>query len=251
VQLEVPAAQMSVQKTSQGLLVRGDVSSTAHEVILRQTVIKHFISVNAQFDLRYKTHTPPGWALITELTLQAVAQTQSSTTTINAGLVGIRGFTSVDSDWSNAIDRVDAFLLPGMRLENEVAVLTAAGSYESMCRKQFEGALRGQKFAFAHDSAHLPGTMASLLDALLEIATDCPGAMITISGHTDSSGPESANISLSKLRADSVAAYLVDHGLDPVRLSVRGVGSAEPISDNSTPASRQRNRRIEFSMIFE
>lgn len=242
---------MRIEKTAQRLIIRGDVSSTAHEIILRQAAEQYFGSLESTFELRLKALTPPGWALITELTLRAVAQTQSATASIGVDLIELRGITPADSDWPAAIDRVAVFLLPGMRLEYNVAEVKTAGTYREMCRKQFDGALRHGKYQFASGSRQLPSNMLATLDALAEIAIDCPEAIITVSGHTDDSGAEPSNLALSQARAESVVAYLVDRGLDPARVSARGMGSAQPISDNADPAARRKNRRIEFEMIFE
>ena len=41
-------------------------------------------------------------------------------------------------------------------------------------------------------------------------------------------------------------AYLVEIGVSKDRLEVRGLGEAEPISDNESKEGRAENRRVQF-----
>jgi outer membrane protein OmpA-like peptidoglycan-associated protein len=71
---------------------------------------------------------------------------------------------------------------------------------------------------------------------------------MSIIGHADNTGSESYNTILSGRRADSVKNYFVEQfRIDPQRLNVQGVGSAQPIADNETPEGRRLNRRVLIS----
>jgi outer membrane protein OmpA-like peptidoglycan-associated protein len=54
---------------------------------------------------------------------------------------------------------------------------------------------------------------------------------------------------LSWSRAEAVAGFLQDQGVDPVRLEAVGFGSADPVADNSTAAGRKENRRVEIVLV--
>jgi outer membrane protein OmpA-like peptidoglycan-associated protein len=69
---------------------------------------------------------------------------------------------------------------------------------------------------------------------------------VRISGHTDMTGKEAHNLSLSKQRADVVAEYLVDNGIAINRVETFGLGSAKPIAENTTDQGRKKNRRVEL-----
>jgi outer membrane protein OmpA-like peptidoglycan-associated protein len=69
---------------------------------------------------------------------------------------------------------------------------------------------------------------------------------IVVEGHTDSVGAPDFNQQLSLERASSVRDELVARGVSPDRISVQGYGSSRPIADNSTPAGRANNRRVEI-----
>jgi OOP family OmpA-OmpF porin len=240
-------AGLTIQKTAQRLVVRGDVSSQAHAAILRNTAADLFASHEAIFELRPSTDAPPGWSLVTDMTLRAMAETVSSIATIDPGLVEIRAITQSGSHWPDAVSQVGSALLPNMRLAQESSEIGSSASLETLCRRQFDAAVRGQTVRFAISSSALPSNIYPMLDAVAEIATDCPRVRITVLGHTDRSGDEHANLALSHARATAVVGYLRDRGIAEQRLAARGMGSSQPIVDDSSLSSRRRNRRIEFS----
>jgi len=97
---------------------------------------------------------------------------------------------------------------------------------------------------FDVDSAALkPGA----LDEIQRVATvlnQYPQTKIVVAGHTDSTGSELHNLTLSERRAMTVKNTLVGQGVSPIRITTVGYGEATPIADNSTEAGRQLNRRV-------
>jgi OOP family OmpA-OmpF porin len=71
---------------------------------------------------------------------------------------------------------------------------------------------------------------------------------LKLAGHTDNVGSESANMKLSKDRAEALKAYLVSKGANPSRIEATGYGETQPITSNKTAAGRQKNRRVEFTL---
>lgn len=71
---------------------------------------------------------------------------------------------------------------------------------------------------------------------------------VLISGHTDSSGSESLNQTLSVNRAGAVKNILLATGVMESRITVVGFGESRPIADNSTDYGRQVNRRVEIKV---
>jgi outer membrane protein OmpA-like peptidoglycan-associated protein len=69
---------------------------------------------------------------------------------------------------------------------------------------------------------------------------------VEIVGHTDSSGSDVSNNTLSVERARSVRDYLVAHGVAAANVTTSGRGEREPVADNSSDAGRARNRRVEI-----
>ncbi len=111
----------------------------------------------------------------------------------------------------------------------------------------FEGTLEGVNFQI--DSARLRSTSKKNLDAVVAVLAKYPKVTVEISGHTDSTGSTEHNTELSKSRAESVKAYLVEHGVEDSRIETRGAGPDEPIDTNASVEGRSKNRRIEFRLL--
>lgn len=76
--------------------------------------------------------------------------------------------------------------------------------------------------------------------------TNNPSLTIEIAGHTDDVGSDKENLELSRLRAESVVAYLVANGVPETRLEAVGYGKTKPQLPNTSDENRARNRRIEW-----
>jgi OOP family OmpA-OmpF porin len=87
---------------------------------------------------------------------------------------------------------------------------------------------------------------AAALDHLVAIAMRCPDAHIEVSGPTDPVSDAQANIELSKRRAQAVANYLVEAGIDSGRLEAVGDAEVRPMASNDAAQSRAQSLRIEF-----
>ena len=88
-----------------------------------------------------------------------------------------------------------------------------------------------------------------VLEDITGILKQYPTAKFTVEGHTDSSGSDKLNQSLSEARALSVKEYLVKNGIDEFRLSALGYGEAKPIDSNKTRKGRANNRRVEINLV--
>lgn len=75
-----------------------------------------------------------------------------------------------------------------------------------------------------------------------------PDTNLLIEGHTDASGTDAINGPLSENRAKAVASAAMSMGVVPERITTKGLGSADPIADNTTAEGRQANRRVEIAI---
>ena len=103
--------------------------------------------------------------------------------------------------------------------------------------------------AFEPASTILLDTSRGMLDEVVALLKGTPHWQVRIEGHTDSAGNDTTNMELSKGRAEAVATYLVDRGIDRSRLTAIGFGEARPLDTNRTASGRARNRRVEFHII--
>ena len=78
-----------------------------------------------------------------------------------------------------------------------------------------------------------------------------PGLKLEVEGHTDSTGSDDLNQTLSEQRADTVRGYLVQQGLAADSITAKGFGKTSPVADNTTAAGRQKNRRVELVVSGE
>jgi outer membrane protein OmpA-like peptidoglycan-associated protein len=104
---------------------------------------------------------------------------------------------------------------------------------------------------FATGKSDLRAQAREALAKLSGIVLNYPTLQLTIEGHTDSVGSAEYNQALSEKRADAVHDYLVSQGVDASKLSAQGLGKFHPVADNSTPAGRQKNRRVEIIVSGE
>jgi outer membrane protein OmpA-like peptidoglycan-associated protein len=98
-------------------------------------------------------------------------------------------------------------------------------------------------------------TFAKADDADVEKAVEFlkkyPAARFTLEGHTDSTGSDAHNQTLSEKRAEAVKERLVKRGIDPARIHTAGFGETKPIADNKTVKGRAENRRVEVLILSE
>ncbi len=86
-----------------------------------------------------------------------------------------------------------------------------------------------------------------ILSTLLEfLQKNTHVTKIRIEGHTDNSGKPQHNKDLSQARADAVAKWLTDHGIESGRIHTIGFGDTKPEVPNDSAAHKQQNRRTEF-----
>ena len=99
---------------------------------------------------------------------------------------------------------------------------------------------------FDVNSAAIKGDFYGPLDDVTTTLIEYPKTAVDIVGHASSDGPDDYNQELSERRAGSVQSYLINSGVQSVRLRALGMGETQPIADNSTQAGRVANRRVEI-----
>ena len=117
------------------------------------------------------------------------------------------------------------------------------------CPKLEEYNFNAQSIQFATGSTKLLAASTKELDKLVVIMAEHPGFKVSIEGHTDNTGKAASNQTLSERRAAAVRDYLVKKGVSADRLVAAGFGQDRPVGDNSTPAGRTANRRVDFNLV--
>lgn len=101
---------------------------------------------------------------------------------------------------------------------------------------------------FAFDRYDIQPQFQSTLNEIANTLNNYESTYIDVMGHTDSTGTDSYNQQLSERRAQAVANYLIQRGVNPARIATRGYGESSPIASNETEAGRQQNRRVEIKV---
>lgn len=190
-----------------------------------------------------------------------------------AGLDSLQGCPYVDTDGDSIQDKYDLCpKIPGLR-ENHGCPITdtdmdSVPDNEDLCpmtpgpvsnngcpiiKKEVQEIL---DTAFANlefetgKSIIIPSSYVSL-DKVAELLKNNPSFNLLIQGHTDNVGREAANMSLSQNRALAVKNYLISRTISKERIKAEWFGETKPIADNNTKEGRQKNRRVEMSIIFD
>lgn len=102
---------------------------------------------------------------------------------------------------------------------------------------------------FESNSADLNQQFFSVLDSVAVVLKEYDKTVVEVAGHTDNTGGDQLNKSLSERRASTVANYLSGRGINSKRFIIVGDGEAHPIASNATAAGRQQNRRVELTIV--
>ena len=102
---------------------------------------------------------------------------------------------------------------------------------------------------FSYNSNNFTDEGFNKLQDFAKIIMMHPGAMMLISGYTDSNGNKQYNIKLSEFRANIVKSFLLGKGVSANQIQVKGLGSLKPIASNDTLSGRNKNRRVEIEIV--
>lgn len=87
------------------------------------------------------------------------------------------------------------------------------------------------------------------LDQVAQSLQEYPNSLVDVYGHTDLTGSDAYNQTLSENRARTVANYLISRGVSAARIRSRGFGETMPVASNDTDEGRSKNRRVEIKIV--
>ncbi len=142
-----------------------------------------------------------------------------------------------------------ALLLPGIRSVD----LSGPNSPEQIALNVAKGEIESTVIKFPVASSVLSGKEREVVDTVvvklkevLSSPSAAHGMFVTIIGHSDSTGAELTNVTLSQQRAERVAAEMVHLGVADKRLKAAGVSTTEPLRSEDSEENRQYNRSVTF-----
>lgn len=101
---------------------------------------------------------------------------------------------------------------------------------------------------FGFDSYALQTATKSNLSELASTLKKYEDTNILVEGHTDNTGDDNYNQSLSEKRAGEVKSYLVEQQVATSRITTKGYGEKQPLAPNDTEAGKKSNRRVEVAI---
>jgi outer membrane protein OmpA-like peptidoglycan-associated protein len=114
-------------------------------------------------------------------------------------------------------------------------------------KKTMEEAFKNLEFATGKSEIKPESTPD--LDKIVDILQRNPTYRLLIVGHTDNAGSAALNKTLSQNRANAVQNYMVSKGIPANRFITKGYGPDRPIADNTTEEGKQKNRRVEMTIV--
>lgn len=106
-----------------------------------------------------------------------------------------------------------------------------------------------QNLQFKPDSAELVSGESLRLDQIASVLREVPESQFLVEGHTAATGNETGEMRLSALRAHKIAKELSKRGISQEKFICKGSGAHKPVADNSTPAGKAVNRRVEITIL--
>lgn len=102
---------------------------------------------------------------------------------------------------------------------------------------------------FETDSYNLRSDFYPVLNSVGKVLAKYNDTTLRITGHTDNTGSNAYNQTLSERRARSVANYLTTQGVSSSRAFSEGRSFSQPIASNATTSGRAQNRRVELTIL--
>ena len=108
--------------------------------------------------------------------------------------------------------------------------------------------LKVDNINFATNKTELAAEDKADLDKVAAFMKDKPKSYAVVAGYTDNVGSRDHNEGLSRGRAEMVARYLKEHGIDDSRMVLFWYGPNNPIVANDTAENKAKNRRVELAV---
>ena len=103
-------------------------------------------------------------------------------------------------------------------------------------------------FRFDFNKADLNPHNRELLSRIAGILLISKGYGLSVFGYTDDVGTAEYNQQLSLRRANAVKDYLIQAGIDPAIVNVKGYGKTSPLVEGTNGEDRSKNRRVEIAL---
>lgn len=104
---------------------------------------------------------------------------------------------------------------------------------------------------FDYSKAELDPDATAALDEVTALLLEDPKLKIEVSAHTDDTGTALGNMAVTQARAEAIRNYLLSKGIKAEQVTAQGYGSVRPVAENNTAEGREKNRRVEITVLEE
>jgi peptidoglycan-binding protein ArfA len=210
-----------------------------------------------------KTSLPPGINLIDQIQLTPgvaaldfanagpffhdMAPIAAFRFTVNADTITVTGDAGSQQQKDAAV--ADAkHIWPNLDIVDQLTVKGVAAPPSAACAdlQKAINTVTGGPIVFGDDGFSLTPGDEQILSQTADKLKACPAARVLVKGYADNTGNEVMNATLSTQRAQTVADSLTAHGVPRNAITVKGLGSVDPVAPNDTADGRAKNRRVEL-----
>ncbi len=155
--------------------------------------------------------------------------------------------TAATADQRDAVEQAARDTWPNLHISDSLAVRGGQGGDCANLKQAIADTLP-QPITFGLNAATLNADAERELTGLADKLKSCPSGKIVVNGFSDNTGGDGVNLPLSTARAEAVADFLAAKGVAREQVTLRGMGSADPVAGNDTPDGRAQNRRAEIAV---
>ncbi|MDC1254567.1 OmpA family protein [Paracoccaceae bacterium] len=246
----------TVIKSLDGVVeLKGFLNDHTAEIAVRSYASSIFGSNNINDSLRLSDKLPQNWPIQVLTGLEVVGLLDHGSLIIEPNTILLEGKSAnpeIKSIVSEILSKkLGNDILYTLKLEyDEQLVPKPKGLDAKKCVLDINNVIETLGIEFAPGEIVLQKSSNDTLKNMADIMQTCYMVPMEIGGHTDSQGRKSLNLSISQARAEAVMDSLLSYDILTGNLIAKGYGESTPIADNKTSEGRNKNRRIEFTLIM-
>jgi OOP family OmpA-OmpF porin len=248
--LAAQSPQFRIQVQQGRLSLAGHTSSLRHEQAILAVATSSYPDSRVDTQFQALGIVPKTWSESTVLVLKLLTEASSAEAVMSGKNLRIRGVITDETAWQDRFEVFRESMPSDTVISTKTILVDPTISMAAICERAYKsldlGPINFEESIVEFRSSAYPG-----LGRLIALAGTCRDSQILITGHTDASGDAAWNLALSRRRAIAVGDYIANSRISRERLVVSGVGSQEPVADNSTHYGRSLNRRIEIEFSFK
>ena len=235
--------------------LKGFLNDHTAEIAVRSYASSIFGSININDSLRLSDKLPQNWPIQVLTGLEVVGLLDHGSLIIEPNTILLEGKSAnpeIKSIVSEILSKkLGNDILYTLKLEyDEQLVPKPIGPDAKKCVLDINNVIETLGIEFAPGEIVLQKSSNDTLKNMADIMQTCYIVPMEIGGHTDSQGRKSLNLSISQARAEAVMDSLLSYDILTGNLIAKGYGESTPIADNKTSEGRNKNRRIEFTLIM-